>query len=147
MQSVLLGIRNQTGGKYLQLLLELGFMKFWKPSKNWCRNCVQKVTKNVSDRDPKICKIELGDLRILCLISFCRSSFLNDSTTIFMVFHLMGVPWRQQIHRKRHVEAVSKKLPKMILKITENWSPNGVPKSPKSIKNDVLGSPLHKGGS
>ena len=114
---------------------------------NRCRNGVQKVTKNVSHRDPKICKIELGDLRILCLMSFCRSSFLNDSTTIFMVFQVMAIPWRQQIHRKRHVEAISEKLEKMLPKITENWSPNGVQKWPKIIKNYVLGSPLHIGGS
>ena len=91
-------------------------------------------------------KNHVRDLRILCLRSFCRSSFLNDSTTIFMVFQVMGFPRRQQIHWKRHV-AISKKLQKIISKITENWSPNGVPTWPKIIKNNVLGSPLHKGGS
>ena len=35
----------------------------------------------------------------------------------------------------------------MIPTMTQNWSPNGVPKLSKIVKNDVLGQPLHTGGS
>ena len=31
--------------------------------------------------------------------------------------------------------------------MTQNWCPNGVPKLSKIVKTDVLGQPLHTGGS
>ena len=39
-------------------------------------------------------KIQPKDLRILFLMLFCRSSFLNDSTTNLMVFQVLEVPWK-----------------------------------------------------
>ena len=46
-----------------------------RPSENRCQNSVQKVTKNVSDNDPRTWKIKLGDVRILCPIAFVDLRF------------------------------------------------------------------------
>ena len=101
-------------------------------------------------------KIEPGDLWIWFLMSFCRSSFLNDSTTIFMVFQVLGVPWKTinplklipiitfKLHinktlskvrfvSKTDVSSPLKLHPKSLkIELGTPWSPPGDPKVPQS---------------
>ena len=89
-------------------------------------------------------KIEPKDLRILFLMLFCRSSFLNDSTTIFMVFHVLEVPWKT-INPPKLIPIITSKLridktPSKARFVSKNYVSSHLKLHPKSLKVEV-GSP------
>ena len=96
-------------------------------------------------------KTEPGDLWIQFLMFFCRSSILNDGTTIFMVFQVLGVPWKTINSPKlipiiRLTLCIDKTLPrvrfvsKMMSPALQNCIPNHL-KSSLEAPGDPAGDP------
>ena len=77
-------------------------------------------------------------------MSFCRSSFLNDSTTIFMVFQVLEVPWKT-INPPKSIPIITLKLcidktPSKVRFVSKNYVSSPLKLHPKSLKIE-LGSP------
>ena len=77
-------------------------------------------------------------------MSFCRSSFLNDSTTIFVVFQVLEVPWKT-INPPNLITIITLKLciDKILSKVrfvSKNGVSSPLKLHPKSLKIE-LGSP------
>ena len=77
-------------------------------------------------------------------MSFCRSSILNDSTTMFMVFQILEVPWKT-INPPKLIPIITlelcfEKTPSKVRFVSKNDVFSPLKLHPKSLKIE-LGSP------